>query len=107
MNDKKNRIYYLICDIYQICNNSGCVIYDFNDLVRIETFSSSFEEQLFNICNIIIEENLPQDDYFKDMIWRSYLNNILEALYKSDFSVDKTLIKMYYREIFGKEIYES
>lgn len=66
------------------------------------------EKALNEICSVIIEKNFMKNNDFKAKIYISYFEEFLKTLYdSSDERIDKNLIKMYYREIFGKEIYES
>lgn len=63
--------------------------------------------EIYKVCLDIIDEKIINKEDFKDSQVSDNLEHLLVYVYDKFNNIDKNLIKMYFREIFGKEIYEK
>lgn len=98
--DYYEKWYASLCDdifcLYNSCEHIG------NEY--LSEYKNSIDEAVQRICEIIIEKKVYNNNFTRT-IESMQLNCSLYTLYVHP-DYDKKIVNMYYKEIFGKNIYE-
>lgn len=81
------------------------------DIVHCHIYYYLHEDELdkllSEICCDIISNNLMKCEHFDESYICNSIRQILLMFYNSDMECNRAAMRMYYREILGKEIYEK